>query len=59
MGEFPLKLFTEAEPLAVLDQFSQDVKQIGNEIDERYGWNKLIPHKKFQSASMQFELLFF
>ena len=35
IGEFPLKLFTEPEPLAVLAQFSEDVKQIGEEITER------------------------
>ena len=35
LGEFPMKLFTEKKPLAVLEHFSKEVQQIGNSIRER------------------------
>ena len=54
-----MKLFTEATPLAVLEQFSQDVKQIGNEINARYDCNQLIPNKTAHSSVKQFKLLLF
>lgn len=35
MGEFPMKLLTGVDELAVQEQFTRDVRQLGNEITNR------------------------
>ena len=36
LGKFPMKLFVDKKPKAVLEQFSLDVQQIGDSIQQRY-----------------------
>ena len=35
LGEFPMKLFTEKQPLAVLQSFTDEIQLIGEQIRER------------------------
>jgi len=35
LGEFPMKLFTEESAVKILEEFTQDVKDIGKKINER------------------------
>ena len=35
LGKFPMKLFVDKKPKAVLEQFSLDVQQIGDSIQQR------------------------
>ena len=39
MGEFPMKLLTGVDELAVQEQFTRDVRQLGNEITNRFDLN--------------------
>ena len=36
LGQFPMQLFLDPKPQAVLDQFSADIKIIGDYIKQRY-----------------------
>ena len=49
LGEFPMKLFTTAEPLEVLAQFTAEIKRIGVEIEKRFDFGDNIYQTIFKA----------
>jgi len=40
LGDFPMQLFVDSKPKAILEQFSADIKIIGDYIKQRFNLDK-------------------